>query len=675
MHLLGPCLLLLLEHLAFSDSNLWNFKHPATFYAWEGACVWIPCTYKIPKTDAQVDRLVVFHNPEYNETTKCYVGTVLYNNTMNRKSPSQQGRVRFLGDSNKNCTLSIESLLVNDSGRLGLRMMTKDDKWMETVNLSISKSPFPPRIQLPPELQESQTVTVTCLLNFTCFGYDIELRWALKGLPFTPASSTISSSPTTQTVSTKSQIDFKPEWTHHGKNLTCQVWHSAEVLSEETVQLNVKHPPKGVTTVIESPTPIREGDSVTLRCRYNSSNPTVTRYEWSPQHLWNEPSHEVMRIQNVAWDTPPISCSACNQWCSPASPINLDVQYAPKEVKVLQISSLSEIHAGNQVRLQCHFSKSHPEEVHFFWKKNGSLLEAKGRELNFDSVSPEDAGNYSCLVKNSIGQSASEAWRLQVLYAPRRLWVSITPGDRVMEGRKAALTCESDANPPISQYTWFDWNNQDLQHSGQTLSLDPVKVEHSGSYWCKGVNQLGEGESPPSTLTIYYSPETIGRRTTMGIGICLAILILVIWGVKLQQNWKRTRSQQGPQENSNGRSFFVRNKKVRRTLLSEGPHSLGCYNPMMEDGTNYATLRFPETDTPRTGGTGPSETQGSLPDNEDTVTYSVVQKCHVLSQGDYENVAPNLPEDDGIHYSELVHFGTGERPRAPEDVDYVTLKH
>uniref|UniRef100_I3MEK4 B-cell receptor CD22 n=1 Tax=Ictidomys tridecemlineatus TaxID=43179 RepID=I3MEK4_ICTTR len=806
MHLLGPYLFLLLgkavaqaEYLAFSNSNPWIFEHPATFYAWEGACVWIPCTYRIPKADAQVDRLVMFHNPEYNETIKRYVGTVLYNNTVNRKSPSQQGRVRFLGDSKKNCTLSIESLYVNDSGRLGLRMMTKDDKWMDHVNLSISKSPFPPRIQIPPELQESQTVTVTCLLNFTCFGYDIELRWVLEGLPFTPASSTISSSPTTQNVSTKSQIDLKPEWTHHGKNLTCQVWHSAEVLSEETVQLNVKresppppytmfprdggkyrcqasndiglgmseevalkvlypptvsevyihhtpakegqsvelvctspanppptnytwyhngkevpgvteekywiaqvltwhaghyacvaenrlgsgqvgqeaeldvqYVPKGVTTVIESPTPIREGDSVTLRCRYNSSNPTVTRYEWSPQRLWNEPSHEVMKIQNVAWDTPSISCSACNQWCSPASPIDLDV--APRDLgwkgeEVLQISSLSEIRAGNQVRLQCHFSKSHPEEVHFFWKKNGSLLEAKGRELNFDSVSPEDAGNYSCLVQNSIGQSASEAWRLQVLYAPRRLWVSITPGDRVMEGRKAALTCESDANPPISQYTWFDWNNQDLQYSGQTLSLDPVKVEHSGSYWCKGVNKLGEGESPPSTLTIYYSPETIARRTTMGIGICLAILILVIWGVKLQQNWKRTRSQQGPQENSNGRSFFVRNKKVRRTLLSEGPHSLGCYNPMMEDSINYATLRFPETDTPGTGGTGPSETQGPLPNNEDT--YSVVQRCH----GDYENVAPNLPEDDGIHYSELVHFGTGERPRAPEDVDYVTLKH
>lgn len=84
--------------------------------------------------------------------------------------------------------------------------------------------------------------------------------------------------------------------------------------------------------------------------------------------------------------------------------------------------------------------------------------------------------------------------------------MSITPGDRVMEGRKASLTCESDANPPISEYTWFDWNNQELPYYGQTLSLNPVKVEHSGSYWCKGVNRLGEGASPPSTLTIYCKP-------------------------------------------------------------------------------------------------------------------------------------------------------------------------
>lgn len=46
-----------------------------------------------------------------------------------------------------------------------------------------------------------------------------------------------------------------------------------------------------------------------------------------------------------------------------------------------------------------------------------------------------------------------------------------------------------------------------------------------------------------------------------------------------------------------------------------------------------------------------------------------------FSQGDYENVIPDFPEDEGIHYSELIQFGFGERPQAQENVDYVIVKH
>lgn len=81
--------------------------------------------------------------------------------------------------------------------------------------------------------------------------------------------------------------------------------------------------------------------------------------------------------------------------------------------------------------------------------------------------------------------------------------MSISPKDSVMEGKKAVLTCESDANPPVSQYTWFDGNNQNLQHYHQMLILNSVKVQQSGAYRCEGTNQLGVGQSPPSTLTVY----------------------------------------------------------------------------------------------------------------------------------------------------------------------------
>uniref|UniRef100_A0A2K6GDB9 B-cell receptor CD22 n=1 Tax=Propithecus coquereli TaxID=379532 RepID=A0A2K6GDB9_PROCO len=661
MHLLGPWLLLLVsECLAFSDSHKWSFYHPHTVYAWEGACVWISCKYTTPKSE-DLENVTVYHNAEYSSVTKSYSGTILYRTTKIGEPPSQQERVRFLGGTKNNCSLSISRAHVNDSGRLGLRMMSKTDRWMEEIHLNVSERPLVPRIRLPPEIRESQEATLTCWLNFTCFGYRTQWQWSLEEEPADPSTST-----TATTDLIQSELKFQPQWRHHGKNVTCQLWSDREqrVLSEETVRLDVKHAPKNVTAVIQNPTPIREGDRVTVSCNYNSSNPRVTRYQWSHRGSWGQQSPGLLVIQKVAWDDKTVTCAACNSWCSWAPPVNLNVHYAPRDVRVLQTNPRPEIHSGHPVVLQCDFSSSRPGEVRFIWKKNGSFL-GEGRELSFNSVSPEDAGNYSCSVSNSIGQTASEAWGLQVLYAPRRLRVSMAPGDSVMEGEKAALTCESDANPPVSQYSWFDWNNQNLRHAGRTLRLDPAKVEHSGAYWCRGASRLGVGESPPSTLTVYYSPETIGRRAAVVLGLCLALLILVIFGVKFWRNWKRSQSQQGLQENSSGQS-------MRRTPLSEGSHAMGCCNPVMEDGISYAALRFPETDTPGTGDAGSSGMQGLRQDGSDAVTYSVVQKRRV---GDYENVAPNSPEDEGIHYSELIQFGAGERPRVREDVEYVTLKH
>ncbi|KAF6076866.1 CD22 molecule [Phyllostomus discolor] len=783
MHLLSP-LLLLLEYVAFSDSQDWKFEHPTTLYAWEGTCIWIPCSYTIPGNGKVLDNLTVYQNYKWDDKTKDFSGTVLYEKKK-VGTPHDQGRVQFLGDDKSNCTLHIHPVNAQDNGQLGLRVTSKNDRWMEKIVLNISKMAPPPRINLPSEIRELQEVTLTCQLDFACLGYQIKLQWSLEGTQHN-LSSVTSTSLTTKTVFTQSQLTFQPEWTNHGKKLTCQLRNDNAdgPLSQETVQLDVKHSPKlqitlshgeanvkegnsvnmtslgdaivkerdsvtmkcqiissnpqfprmlwfkdgnplnehetlhqeqktatltlpsvtkeaagkyhceahneigstklevtlqvhyspkEVTMVIQNPTPIREGDDVTLFCNYTSSNPSVTRYEWRTQGSWKEIMPGALVIQKVPWNASPFSCAACNRWCSWASSVNLHVQYAPKGVKVLLISPGSEIYSGHPVLLRCNFSSSYPTDVLFFWKKNGIFLK-EGRDLSFDSISPEDAGNYNCLVNNSIGQSTSEAWKLQVLYAPRRLRVSISPKDSVMEGKKAVLMCESDANPPISRYTWFDWNNQNLHHDDQTLRLDPVKVQDSGAYWCQGANRLGMGQSPPRILTVYYSPETISKQVALGMGLFLAILLLPLLGVKLQRSWKRIQSQQGLQENSSAQSFFVRNRKVRRAPLSEGPHSLGCYNPVMEDSISYATLRFPlaETDTPRIGEAGTSEVQRTPLNRDNTVTYSVVQKRQV---GDYENVTPDVPEDEGIHYSELVHLGIGERPLSQEGVEYVTLKH
>ncbi|PNJ11099.1 CD22 isoform 31 [Pongo abelii] len=119
-------------------------------------------------------------------------------------------------------------------------MESKTEKWMERIHLNVSERPFPPHIQLPPEIQESQEVTLTCLLNFSCYGYPIQLQWFLEGVPVGQAAVN-STSLATKSVFTRSELKFSPQWSHHGKIVTCQL-HDADgkFLSNDTVQLNVK---------------------------------------------------------------------------------------------------------------------------------------------------------------------------------------------------------------------------------------------------------------------------------------------------------------------------------------------------------------------------------------------------------------------------------------------------
>ncbi|KAM4825561.1 B-cell receptor CD22 [Thomomys bottae] len=899
-------LLLLLVHLAWFDSNAkqipqsWKFEHPKTIYAWEGACVWIPCKYSIPQYRSTLDNLTLFHNFKYSEQAKEFIGEVLYRNTEIGVFPPHQGRAHFMDVEKKNCTLHLNPVLAQDSGELGLRMTSGPIlKWMERIDLNVSKTPLPPRIQVPEEILELHTIHVLCRLEFACPGYPVQLSWSQEGSAHTSIVLN------TQSIYTLSQLTFQPQWTDHEKTLTCQVKNSSTVLSEDSVKLRVKHTPKlklevspseatvkegesvtmtchvtsshpmytalswlkdgvplreqesltlalpsvtkamggkylcratnsvgsGVSeeqalsvlyapeqptvdihaspakestsvelvcaapanpparnftwfhdgetlagetgeklhfpsvllghagsyacqalnslgtgpvsspaeldvqyapkmveTVIETTAVIREGDPVTLSCQYNSSNPQVTHYEWRPRGPWQEHAPGMLTIPRVAWDTGPVACAACNQWCTWAASVSLDVQYAPRRVEVQQ-SPPGELREGQRVLLHCSVAQARPAATRVLWMRNGSHV-AEGPQLVLASIAPEDAGTYSCEASNTMGPTQSPGHAVQVLYAPRRLRVSVSPEGGVMEGRKAFLTCEGDANPPMWQYAWFRGQGQDLQFSGPTLRLEPAQVQHSGPYWCQGANRLGNSRSPPQTLTVYYSPETIGRRAAIGMGSCMALLILASWGIKLRHRWKRSQSQQGLQESSSTQSFFVRNKKVgwgrgaggaarrarkseaaegsgaggppaaaccplqvRQALHLEGPPSTGCLNPMLDDTVSYAVLRFPEADTPRQGdpGTMDTEGRGRLLGGDETVTYSVLKKPVA---GDYENLVEacvqedgvRVQEDgacvqedgarvqeDGVHYSELVLFGAGERRPCPKEVDYVTI--
>lgn len=249
MRLHCPRLLLILalwpiRHVALHDSAQWTVAHPETLFAWEGACIRIPCKYIIQNknTRGSLDRILVLQHFDYDDSTKDFKGTTLFQYSKSTPSPSKMGRVTFLGDLQSNCTLKIHPVRANDSGKLGLRMLSGDHKWMEPIQLNVSETPFQPSIQLPPEIQESQRITLTCGLNFACFEYDIHFRWYLEKPGVTSVTSITSS---VEKVYTESKLTFEAKWSDHGKTVKCEVWHSAWLLSERTVSLDVKRESPG----------------------------------------------------------------------------------------------------------------------------------------------------------------------------------------------------------------------------------------------------------------------------------------------------------------------------------------------------------------------------------------------------------------------------------------------
>ncbi|XP_043852104.1 B-cell receptor CD22 [Dromiciops gliroides] len=816
----------------------WNVKLPEVLYAWQGTCVQIPCSYNNIRGIRKLDRLILFHNPSFSNANSSFYGTVLFDTN----DLSENKRIKFLGHQREeNCSMLILQVQVTDSGKLGLRMMAEHDKWMSYVQLNVTESAPQPYIQLPQQLHEFQTVTVTCFVNHFCPEDPVRLLWSLDRQEPLQDQVKNSFSIETQSILMESKFTFSLDWMYHTKELACSLSQTdGQLLSKKTLKLDVKHtpkimikasphlevkegesvtlrcllqssnpeiqgsfswfkdetsvqnsgehltlsnvtwqqagnycceaynemgrgrsepvqlqvrhspvskvlsadfkvmenrtveltcetvayppptnftwyhaekqvlgevkqklrfqavnrmqagqytclaensegrgevsekawldvqyPPTGVSVTIVNQTPIQEGDSVTLSCSYEQSNPTPYSYSWRAQFLQKHRiNSQLLTISSIPWNAESVTCWACNDECSQATPLHLDVQYAPRDVKVILLTPKADIQSKDQVHLRCDFSSSHPADVHYSWTQNGKHF-CEGRYLNWSSISPEDSGLYSCLVTNSIGETRSQEWDLKIQYPPRHFQVSINPGDTVMEKTNVVLTCEADANPAVDLYTWFDWKGQKIGDFGPRLILWSVTTHQSGAYWCHGTNKLGTGKSDSALLTVYYSPETIGKRTALGLGVCLAVFFLALLGVRC---WKKIRGEQNFQEQPRRQgSFFIRNKKVRRPQSTAAPQYLGYYNPAMEERINYATLQFPAR-APYL-----ETTPVTLQTEDQSVTYSVLQKPY---RGDYENVMPpSLPEDEGLHYSELIQFGEGERLPVQEGVEYVTLKY
>ncbi|KAL1005694.1 hypothetical protein UPYG_G00062490, partial [Umbra pygmaea] len=91
---------------------------------------------------------------------------------------------------------------------------------------------------------------------------------------------------------------------------------------------------------------------------------------------------------------------------------------------------------------------------------------------------------------------------LSVTDGPKNTSVSVSPSGEIVEGSSVTLTCSSDANPPVNNYTWYKNNVTSPKASGQSYSITNIRSEDSGEYYCEAENQCGRFHSSSVFLDV-----------------------------------------------------------------------------------------------------------------------------------------------------------------------------
>ncbi|KAJ8332972.1 hypothetical protein SKAU_G00418680 [Synaphobranchus kaupii] len=113
------------------------------------------------------------------------------------------------------------------------------------------------------------------------------------------------------------------------------------------------------------------------------------------------------------------------------------------------------------------------------------------------------------LQQGDIQKTSNTSLTLRVLYPPKNTSVSISPSGSVLEGSSVTLTCSSNANPPVQNYTWYKVNGTEINTvgTGQNLVFNVTESSGSEQYYCEAQNQHGKENSTTLQLEVDHPPK------------------------------------------------------------------------------------------------------------------------------------------------------------------------
>ncbi|XP_064160088.1 myelin-associated glycoprotein-like isoform X4 [Anguilla rostrata] len=292
---------------------------------------------------------------------------------------------------------------------------------------------------------------------------------------------------------------------------------------KQSVQINITaSPPKPKLT--PERVEVMEGTSVSLSCSAAAPCPKLPpNLTWTPRLSDSVGQlQENVSVSSVLTFTAShlhhgqnITCRALyklqqgdTQKTTEAS-LTLRVLYAPKNTSV-SVSPSGSVLVGSSVTLTCS-SNANPAVKKYTWHKvSGTEMNTvgTGQNLTFNVIESSGSEQYYCEAQNEHGKEKSKTVQLELDYPPKNTSVSVSPSGSVLEGSSVTLTCSSNANPAVQNYTWYKVNGTEMNTvgTGQNLTFNVTESSGSEQYYCEAQNKHGK-ENSTVQLEVYYPPK------------------------------------------------------------------------------------------------------------------------------------------------------------------------